>query len=310
MSARHILVTGVTGMLGHALLRDLAGRPGLTVTGTLRGERFPNGFPVAPGTHLKTRVDITDEARLRAIFDEESPDVVINAAGLIKQRPDGQDPELAMRVNGQAPHMLARLCAEHGSRLIHISTDCVFRGDRGNYRESDVPDADDVYGRSKLMGEVTTGDALTLRTSIIGPELSRHLGLLDWFLSQHGAVPGYRHAVFSGLTTTELARVLREYVLPRRTLRGLYHVSANPISKHELLMLIHRVYRNGAAPVADDGVVINRSLDSRRFQDATGYRAPGWPALIQAMKDFGRGAVPQAMRLGDERILEGCTPHD
>ncbi|KAA0012909.1 SDR family oxidoreductase [Billgrantia pellis] len=287
MSEQHIVIIGANGMLGHTLLRDLGRRPGLRVTGTLRSERPPAGFPEVPGTCLLTRVDITNEKRLEALFETHRPSVVINAAGLVKQRPDSCDRELAMQVNGQAPHTLARLCEAHGSRLIHISTDCVFRGDKGGYRESDVPDADDVYGRSKLMGEVTKGNALTLRTSIIGPELNHHFGLLDWFLSQRGAVPGYRQAIFSGLTTVELARVLRKYVLPRPALRGLYHVSTTPISKYELLLMIHRIYNSKANPIIDDSVMIDRSLDSMRFQKLTGYSPPTWPMLIQAMKNFG-----------------------
>lgn len=286
MSEQRILVTGAAGMLGHALLRDFSGRPGLRVVGALRGDHPPAGFPAETDTILVPGVDITDIDRMSALFEHHRPTVVINAAGLVKQRADGRDPEQARRVNGQAPHQLARLCATGQCRFIHISTDCVFSGDKGDYRESDRPDATDVYGCSKLEGEVTQGNALTLRTSIIGPELERHTSLLDWFLAQSGAVPGYRRAVFSGLTTVELARVLREYILPMASLRGLYHVSAAPITKYDLLSLIQRIYDTGARLVPDDRVALDRSLNSERFRLATGYRPPDWPTLIHQMKAF------------------------
>jgi dTDP-4-dehydrorhamnose reductase len=185
------------------------------------------------------------------------------------------------------PHRLARHCALAGARLVHISTDCVFSGARGGYLESDPSDAMDLYGRSKYLGEVDYPHAITLRTSIIGHELGTAHGLVGWFLSQRSSVKGYRRAVFSGLPTVELAKLIRDHVIPRTELRGLYHVSAAPIDKYSLLGLISDTYDFRIEIVPDDQVVIDRSLNSSRFRAASGWNPAEWPALIQAMRDFG-----------------------
>jgi dTDP-4-dehydrorhamnose reductase len=183
------------------------------------------------------------------------------------------------------PHRRARLCALAGARLVHVSTDCVFSGGRGNYAESDAADALDLYGRSKHMGEVDYPNAITLRTSIIGHELDSRHGLLEWFLAQSGQCKGFTRAVFSGLPTVELARVVRDFVLQQPALRGVYHVSAAPIDKYTLLKLVARVYGKSIDIVADDQLAIDRSLNSSRFSQASGYQAPPWETLVQAMHD-------------------------
>lgn len=283
--ALRVLVLGAAGMLGHTLLRYFTTRPGLIVSGAVRRARPPAGFPSIPPEKLYPNIDVGDEAALRAVLEHSRAQVVINCAGLVKQRPESHDAEQAVRTNALAPHLLSRLSAEHGARLIHFSTDCVFNGRRGLYREDDAPDCEDLYGRSKLLGEVVGTHALTLRTSMIGPELSAGSGLLSWFLSRSGPVPGYRRAVFSGLPTVELARVLDEFVLPDPALHGLYHVGAEPISKYELLELVRTAYDSPAVPVPDDATVIDRSLDSSRFRARTGYTPPDWPTLVHRMKE-------------------------
>jgi dTDP-4-dehydrorhamnose reductase len=169
---------------------------------------------------------------------------------------------------------------------VHVSTDCVFSGKQGNYTESDLADAQDVYGRSKLLGEVDYPHAVTLRTSIIGHELRSAHGLIDWFLSQQARVKGYTEAVFSGLPTCELARVVRDFVIPHASLRGVYHVAAEPISKHDLLQIVNREYGKNLQIEPDDQVKINRSLDASRFMETTGYVASAWPDLIAKMHEF------------------------
>jgi dTDP-4-dehydrorhamnose reductase len=184
------------------------------------------------------------------------------------------------------PHRLARLCALAGARLVHISTDCVFNGRAGNYRESDISDAEDLYGKSKFIGEVAYPHAITLRTSIIGHELASAHGLVGWFLQQRGKVNGYRRAIFSGLPTVELARVIRSVILPRPDLSGLYHVASTPISKLELLQLVASAYGTSVEIEPDDRVAIDRSLNADRFREATGYVAPPWPVLVGQMQEF------------------------
>ncbi|HRD27999.1 MAG TPA: SDR family oxidoreductase [Caulobacter sp.] len=286
-SPRRILVLGATGMLGQTTVRLLAAAPGLAVTGTVRSDAACGRFPEELRKTLIRDVDVRDATTLERVFRDIRPEVVINAVGVIKQRPECDDPRVAMPVNAELPHRLARLCAATGGRLIHLSTDCVFGGARGDYVEDDEPDAIDLYGRSKLMGEVVDGDAITIRTSLIGHELREGLGLLEWFLAQRGEVTGFTKAIFSGLPVVELACVLRDHVIPRPGLRGLFHVAGPPISKDALLRLLARVYDHPVEIIADDRVVIDRSLNATRFNRLTGYRPPPWPTLLRRLRDFG-----------------------
>jgi dTDP-4-dehydrorhamnose reductase len=205
----------------------------------------------------------------------------------VKQLAEADDPLTALPINSMLPHRLARLCELAGARLVHISTDCVFSGAKGMYVESDFPDADDLYGRSKYLGEVDYPHAVTLRTSIIGHELDGARSLLCWFLAQGGPVRGFTKAVFSGLPTVELARVVRDFVLPHPELHGLYHVSAAPINKYDLLKLVAQAYGKDIEITPHDQLVIDRSLDSTRFKAATGYAPPSWPELVRTMHAFG-----------------------
>jgi dTDP-4-dehydrorhamnose reductase len=221
------------------------------------------------------------------LLDQVRPDVVVNCIGLVKQAVEADDPLAAIPINSLLPHRLLRLCKLARIRLIHFSTDCVFSGARGGYRENDSADASDLYGRSKLLGELNDPQALTLRMSVIGPELAGRHGLLGWFLAQRGHAPGFTRAIFSGLTTLELARVVRDVVLPRSELHGLLHVAAEPISKYHLLVLIARIYGISIDIQPDDRLVIDRSLDPSQFHRLTGYVAPSWPEMVSAMHQFG-----------------------
>jgi dTDP-4-dehydrorhamnose reductase len=282
---RRILVLGATGMLGNAMLRLFAQSPGFAVSGSARS---PAPASAAPVLHERviTGIDVEDHAALTRLFAEVQPHVVINCVGLVKQLAAANDPLAAITINSLLPHRLARACEPHGARLIHISTDCVFAGTRGMYRETDPVDAQDLYGRSKHLGEVDYPQAITLRTSIIGHELASAHGLVGWFLAQTGTVRGFTRAIFSGVPTVELARIIRDLVVPRPELRGLYHVSAAPIAKYDLLRLVARIYGRNNEFVADDQLVIDRSLDSTRFRSATGYSPPSWPELVRSMYEF------------------------
>jgi dTDP-4-dehydrorhamnose reductase len=216
-------------------------------------------------------------------MDQVRPDVVVNCAGLTKHKPEAEDPLVSIPINTLMPHRLAGLCKLVGARLIHVSTDCVFSGEKGSYTEDDFADARDVYGKSKALGEVDYQHAITLRTSTIGHELQSTYGLLDWFLSQQGRCKGYTNAIFSGLPTVVFAQVVRDVVIPHAELSGLYHVAAKPINKFDLLKLIAEVYGKSIDIVPDEKLVIDRSLDATRFRLATGYTAPEWPELINTM---------------------------
>lgn len=284
---QRILVLGATGMLGNAVLRLFSESPGFHATGTARSESALRLLPQALHDRLVLGVDVEQPDSVLRALAEVRPEVVINCIGVIKQLADAEDPLQAIPLNAVLPHRLARMCAVAGARLIHISTDCVFAGTKGMYREEDAPDATDLYGRSKLLGEVDYPHAVTLRTSIIGHELGRAHGLVGWFLAQTSGVRGYRQAIFSGLPTVELARVIRDFVLPTPDLHGVYHVSAEPIDKHTLLGLVRDAYGRQTPIEPDDRVRIDRSLDSSRFRALTGYRPAPWPALVRAMHSFG-----------------------
>lgn len=281
-----ILILGASGMLGHAMFRTLSAGGEHLVFGTLRSDGARRFFAEEHQQQLISGIDAEDQDALVGVFSRVRPDAVVNCIGLVKQLADAEDPLVALPVNALLPHRLARLCALANARFVHISTDCVFSGRKGFYLEADEPDAQDVYGRSKLLGEVDYPNAVTLRTSIIGHELNSHHGLVEWFLSQTGSVRGYTQAIFSGLPTCELARVVRDYVLPSPQLHGVYHVAAEPIAKYDLLKLVNRQYDKHISLEENADLVIDRSLDAGRFNSAVGYNPPSWPELVAMMHSF------------------------
>lgn len=270
-------------MIGSTVLRVLSENNSWEVFGTVRDESVKQFFSASIGERLMADVDVENQDSLIKIFDQMRPDVVINCAGLTKHKPEAEDPLVSIPINTLMPHRLSRLCKLIGARLIHISTDCVFSGEKGGYIEDDLSDARDVYGKSKALGEVREPHAITLRTSTIGHELQSQHGLLDWFLSQQVNCKGYTRAIFSGLPTVVFAQVIRDVVIPHAELSGLYHVAAKPITKFDLLKLIANAYGKSIDMVPDDKLMIDRSLDAGHFQLATGYVAPEWPELIKLM---------------------------
>lgn len=279
-----VLILGASGMLGSTLLRVFAASEGYIAIGAMRScaaalKRLP-GEP-----ELIIGLDAGNADNLATVFAKARPHVVINAVGLVKQIADGNTVPAAVPVNTLLPHRLKALASIAGARLVHISTDCVFSGAKGDYSEDDTPDGTDVYGLSKYLGEVTGSNVITLRTSIIGHELNSNKGLIEWFLSQKGKVQGFQKAIFSGLPTVELSRVIRDYVLTNPGLNGLFHVSAEPINKYELLRLVSEIYLHDIIIEPDDSLAIDRSLNSSRFRLATSYIPPNWSDLVHAMRN-------------------------
>jgi dTDP-4-dehydrorhamnose reductase len=281
-----VLVLGASGMLGNAVFRLFAQSPSFLTMGSLRSNNLLRYLAKDLHDRVICGVDVENFDSLTGLFAKSRPDVVINCIGLVKQLPAADDPLVVIAVNALLPHRLARLCEVAGARLVHISTDCVFSGVKGMYTEADVSDAKDLYGRSKYIGEVDYPHTITLRTSIIGHELSGSKSLVGWFLAQHEEVRGFRCAIFSGLPAVELALVIRDYVLPRPELHGLYHVSSKAINKFELLRLVANVYGKSVQIHPDDQLIIDRSLDSTLFCQATDYHPKEWSELIRLMHDF------------------------
>ena len=281
-----VLVIGASGMIGSTVLRVLSEKKEWEVSGSIRDEAVKRFFTSAIGDRLISGIDVEYSDHLVKVLDQVRPDVVVNCAGLTKHKPEAEDPLVTIPINTLMPHRLAGLCKLAGARLIHVSTDCVFSGEKGGYVESDFADARDVYGKSKALGEVDYPHAITLRTSTIGHELQSEYGLLDWFLSQQGRCKGYTRAIFSGLPTVVFAQVIRDVVILNKELSGLYHVAAKPINKFDLLKLIAEAYGKVIDIVPDEKLVIDRSLDAKRFQLATGYIAPEWPELIRLIHAY------------------------
>ncbi len=287
VQASRVLILGASGMLGHAVLRFFSQSEGFECWGSARSLAAVRALPAELQARIVPGVDVENPDSLARLLLKTRPAVVINCIGLVKQLAEADDPLTALPINALLPHRLVQLCGLAGARLVHVSTDCVFSGSKGMYGEADASDAKDLYGRSKYLGEVDAQHAVTLRTSIIGHELgsSAH-GLVGWFLAQQGEVRGFTRAIFSGLPTVELARVIRDFVIPHPDLRGTYHVSAAPIDKHALLKLVARTYGKSIEIKPDDRLVIDRSLDSSRFRSATGYTPPDWPELVRRMHAF------------------------
>jgi dTDP-4-dehydrorhamnose reductase len=271
-----ILILGINGMLGHKLFEFLSLNPKFEIFGTIRDS-------ARMGENIIQNINAFDITTIDNIISKIKPDIIVNCIGIIKQSSLAHIPKVAIYINSYFPHLLNDLCQKYDCRLIQISTDCVFDGLKGNYCEKDNPTPLDLYGRTKLLGEVNDNNSLTIRTSIIGHELQTKSGLLEWFLSQEQSVKGYKNAIFSGFPTIELSKILADLIIPNQNIAGIYHIASNPIDKFSLLELIKTVYKKSIEINADSDFYCNRSLNPEKFNNLTGYYAPNWEILINEM---------------------------
>ena len=279
-----ILILGATGMVGHKLFFEFSKKPDLDVWATIRKTLDKKTFSAILAAKIIAPVDALKFDTVERTLEKLEPDVLINCIGITKKLINEKEPLETIEINSLFPHWLARACSKLRIRMIQMATDCVFSGAKGNYKESDIADATDLYGRTKYLGELNYPNTLTIRTSFIGHEFKPpHHGLLEWFLSQKNQVRGYRRAIYSGVSTLEIARIFYEYILPNKKLQGLYQVSSSPISKYELLGMIAKVYGKKVEIVADGSVKINRSLSSKKFRRATGFRPKTWLRMVKEM---------------------------
>lgn len=283
-----VLITGGAGMLGHKMFQVLRER----FAGTLCTVREDIGKPpfdhveLLQGNDVIPGVDVTDFPAVEAILSAFRPEYVVNCVGVIKQRAEAVSPIPSITINSLLPHKLAQMVARWGGRVIHFSTDCVFSGKRGGYTEDDPSDAEDLYGKTKFLGEVAAANALTLRTSIIGRELTEHCSLLDWFLAQnHNTVRGYRRVIYSGVTTNYLAELVAAIIQEHSGLHGLYQVASEPTSKYDLLCLLREAYRMELRIEPDDLEVSDRSMRCDRLREAIDYKCPPWPVLARQLAE-------------------------
>jgi dTDP-4-dehydrorhamnose reductase len=296
-----ILILGGAGMLGHKLWQLYAPRTD-THTDTYTEEHTNTRAENRAETYVTLRsplpiklfdpqrtiygVSAQDMDSVARALAQVQPDVVINCIGVVKQQQAAKDPITSIQINSLFPHRLALLCKASGTRLVHFSTDCVFSGRKGGYVETDVSDAEDLYGRSKYLGEVDEPGCLTLRTSIIGFELDRQQGLLEWYLSQRNKpVKGYRRAIFSGFTTSALAEIVWNVITRHPHLSGVWHVASEPIDKYTLLTMIKDRFAINGQIIHDDVVQIDRSLNAEKFNTATGFVPPSWDHMIRQLAD-------------------------
>ncbi len=280
---KRILILGGAGMLGHKLCQLY--RPEFETWCTVRSQpRGPEGFEIWDPSCTLAGVDAVDIDSVARAIAEVKPEVVVNCIGIIKQLKAAKDPIVSLSINSLFPHRLAILCRAAGARMIHISTDCVFSGRKGMYTEDDVSDAEDLYGRTKFLGETGYPGCLTIRTSIIGRELHSRSGLIDWFLGNRGGkVRGFRKAIYTGFTTQALAKIIARIIAEHPELSGLWQISSEPINKFDLLQLVNETYRAGVEIEPDDTFCCDRSLNSARFRAAVNFQPPTWPEMISEM---------------------------
>lgn len=279
-----VLILGGDGMLGHQLLLSFQSKFKVKVTLRLNQSEY-NRFGIFNPQNSYYNIDVKNIEKIKEVVNSFKPNVIINAIGIVKQREEAKNIIESIEINSLFPHKLSILCQENDIKLIHISTDCVFSGRTGMYTESSNSDAEDIYGKSKYFGEVTSKNCLTLRTSIIGRALNRHNNLLDWFFNQKNQIFGYKNAVFSGLTTLELSNVIEIIISKFPEAHGLYHVSSKPITKLDLLKLISEKFNHEIKIIPETSTKCDRSLCSDLFTKEFRYIAPSWEAMITDLKN-------------------------
>lgn len=274
-----VLILGVTGMLGHKLYQVLT--PNFNVAATSRGSYSDiSKYGLFQESNILSEVNVLEISRVEEVINQINPDVVVNCIGIIKQVQQVRDRLLSVWINSLFPHQLYKICEPRGIRLIHISTDCVFSGDKGNYIEDDPSDAKDIYGKTKYLGEVSGNGALTIRTSIIGRELSTSNGIVEWFIANKaGKVNGFSRAIFTGFPTVHLAQIIGDVIANQRDLNGIYHVASDPIDKFTLLNLINDRMGLGIEIKESQDFRCDRSLDSALFRNKTGFKPHSWEKM-------------------------------
>ncbi|OYQ77610.1 NAD(P)-dependent oxidoreductase [Wohlfahrtiimonas chitiniclastica] len=280
--AHKILVLGASGMLGASCFRFFLSRQ-YNIFGTIRSSLNRGYFSNIENQSLYDQVDAYDFESIQNIVLKLQPDIILNCIGIIKQLDNINDSINTIYINSLLPHQLAKLADSIEAKLIHFSTDCVFTGVKGNYVESDFADSNDLYGRSKFLGEVNNNNHLTLRTSIIGHELNSHFSLIDWFLHQQDTIQGYSKAIFSGLPTCYVAEIVENIILNHYDLSGLFHLSVDPINKYDLLNIVKNIYQKNIEIVKNENFIIDRSLDSTKLNGIINYPHPSWELLIKKL---------------------------
>lgn len=270
---KKILLFGATGMAGHVVYTYLQSLKKYEIQNVVYRQKLnPNSIVV----------DVTNKEAVSSVIQQYQPDFIINCIGVLIKGSQNH-PDNAIYINAYFPHLLQRLGDEVGAKLIHISTDCVFSGKKGNYTEMDFKDADDVYGRSKALGEIHNNKDITIRTSIIGPELKKEgEGLFHWFMQQEKEVNGFANAIWGGVTTMQLAKAI-DFVIEKQV-TGLVHLSnGEPISKYDLLRLFRENFKQDILINPYQGKEVDKSIAKSSLLH---YEVPSYSQMITEMHQW------------------------
>lgn len=278
---KKILILGTYGMLGHQLFLQL--QKNFEVYGTVR--KFQTKYETLfPKSRIFENINAEEISNIESVIQDIKPDIILNCIGIIKQRKTKKSQILNISINALFPHKLAKICEEKNIKIIHFSTDCVFSGKKGNYNKTDFSDAEDLYGRTKYLGELDYPHCLTIRSSIIGPELYNKKSLWEWVLSQKGnTIEGFTEAIYSGITTVEMSNIIENIITNFPDLHGVYQIASQSISKHHLLELINRLQNLNLNIIPSKKVICDRSLNGSEFYKKTNYLIPNWETMIQEL---------------------------
>tara|TARA_Y100000591_G_C21849418_1_gene710754 strand:- start:78 stop:938 length:861 start_codon:yes stop_codon:yes gene_type:complete len=281
---KKILILGSTGMMGSALSLFLRNNKKFEILCTYKNHKKIKFLKLKK--NQKKKLDVNNLSELTNVIFKFKPNYVINCVGIIKQLLFKKNTNELKFLNTLLPKKLSKIAEKKNFKVIHLSTDCVFSGKKGNYSETDKVDAKDLYGISKFKGEIKSNNVLNIRTSIIGIELNSSYSLLNWFLSQK-KLNGYKNAFFSGLTTLELSKIIvNEIILKNKISHGLFHVSGPKISKFNLLKIFKKIYNKKTIINIDNSFKIDRSLNSKKFRKKINYKIRNWPYMISKLKEF------------------------
>jgi dTDP-4-dehydrorhamnose reductase len=280
MKNPRIIILGANGLIGSTLYYYLRKMNNLEVFGTIRK------LNVSDNPSLIGKVDFLNTKDSFDVISDIAPSVVINCVGITKHSINYNNIGEVSFINSILPHLLSDFSNIQKFKLIHISSDCVFDGQRGNYSELDLPNSQDLYGKSKFLGELDgCNGSITIRTSTIGHENYTKYGLLEWFLSQDSSCEGFSKAFFSGLTTLELASILYKHFIFDDSIFGLYNLAGPKINKFDLLKIIAKVYEKDIEIKKNEVFFIDRSLNASKFNDKFGYYVKSWDLMIKEMKE-------------------------
>lgn len=281
---KRIIILGVTGMLGHKMWQKFSDRYDSIFAIIRKRKKDFDKYSFLKSDGVVESLDLCDFEKMEKVLSEIRPDIIINCAGVTPRSREAGDETATSTINSLLPHRLLAWGKQNKAKIIHFSTDCVFDGKTGNYDEKSPLNAYDLYGRTKILGEINDIDALTIRSSFIGRELDSGTELLEWLLSQHGkCVKGYRKAFFTGITTNLLADTVTDIIERFPALHGIYHISSEVISKYDFLQMIRKLYKVDVEIEPDDQFECNRSLNNEKFRQATGFECPNWPQMMATM---------------------------